>query len=63
LTDISLLNDFLMRIPISKLLFVLPFLIAPLLASMASQAAAAEAELSKVTLFVEGMMKSRGGVT
>jgi uncharacterized protein (DUF2141 family) len=52
-----------MRIPISKLLFVLPFLIAPLLASMASQAAAAEAELSKVTLFVEGMMKSRGGVT
>ena len=46
--------------PILKLLFVLPLLMAPLLAS---QAAAAEAEFSKVTLFVEGMMKSRGGVT
>jgi uncharacterized protein (DUF2141 family) len=46
--------------PILKLLFVLPLLMASLLAS---QTAAAEAELSKVTLFVEGMMKSRGGVT
>ena len=36
---------------------------AGLLLSMAVQAAALEAELSKVTLFVEGMMKSRGGVT
>ena len=49
--------------PILKLLFVLPLLMAPLLASLAAQAAAAEAEFSKVTLFVEGMMKSRGGVT
>ena len=49
--------------PILKLLFVLPLLMAPLLASLASQTAAAEAELSKVTLFVEGMVKSRGGVT
>ena len=49
--------------PILKLLFILPLLMAPLLASLAAQAAAAEAELSKVTLFVEGMMKSRGGVT
>lgn|GEM_PF-545403 len=54
------LNKNYMTKPILKLLFVLPLLMAPLLAS---QTAAAEAELSKVTLFVEGMMKSRGGVT
>jgi uncharacterized protein (DUF2141 family) len=36
---------------------------AGLLLSLSVQAAALEAELSKVTLFVEGMMKSRGGVT
>jgi len=36
---------------------------APLLSSLAAQVAAAEAEFSKVTLFVEGMMKSSGGVT
>ncbi len=46
-----------------KLLFALPILMVPLLASLAAQAAAAEAEFSKVTLFVEGMMKSSGGVT
>ncbi|MDA1371012.1 MAG: hypothetical protein O2971_09655 [Proteobacteria bacterium] len=34
-----------------------------LVLSMSVQAASLEAELSKVTLFVEGMMKSRGGVT
>ena len=34
-----------------------------LLLAFSVKAAAAEAELSRVTLFVEGMMKSRGGVT
>ncbi|MBL4574340.1 MAG: hypothetical protein JKY86_14905 [Gammaproteobacteria bacterium] len=38
-------------------------LIAALMLSLSVQAAALESELSKVTLFVEGMMKSRGGVT
>ncbi len=47
----------------SKLIILLTLFIAPLLSSMAAQAAAIEAELSKVTLFVEGMMKSSGGVT
>lgn len=41
----------------------LSLLMAPVLASLASQAAAAEDELTTVTLFVEGMMKSSGGVT
>ncbi len=31
--------------------------------SLSVKAAAVEAELSQVTLFVEGMMKSSGGVT
>ena len=31
--------------------------------SFSVKAAAVEAEFSQVTLFVEGMMKSRGGVT
>jgi hypothetical protein len=39
------------------------FLIAGLMLSIYVQAAAMESELSKVTLFIEGMMKSRGGVT
>jgi hypothetical protein len=39
------------------------FVLAALLLSMQVQAAALESELSKVTLFVEGMIKSRGGVT
>lgn len=34
-----------------------------LVLSMSVKAAAVESEFSKVTLFVEGMMKSRGGVT
>jgi hypothetical protein len=46
-----------------RLLIAIPLLMAPLMASLAAQAAAVEAELSKVTLFVEGMMKSSGGVT
>ncbi|MBL4580191.1 MAG: hypothetical protein JKY29_00110 [Gammaproteobacteria bacterium] len=52
-----------MRSPKTKWLIAFSFLMAPLLASLASQAAAVESELSTVTLFVEGMMKSRGGVT
>lgn len=34
-----------------------------LMLSLAVKAAAVESEMSTVTLFVEGMMKSRGGVT
>lgn len=34
-----------------------------LLLSLAVKAAAVEAEMSRVTLFVEGMIKSRGGIT
>lgn len=34
-----------------------------LLLSFSVKAAAVEGEMSQVTLFVEGMMKSRGGVT
>jgi hypothetical protein len=37
--------------------------IVALLLSFSVKAAAVEAEMSQVTLFVEGMMKSRGGVT
>lgn len=36
---------------------------AGLILSFSVKAAAVDAELSQVTLFVEGMMKSRGGVT
>jgi hypothetical protein len=52
-----------MRYFSSRLMVLLALSIAPLLSSMAAQAATAEGEFSKVTLFVEGMMKSRGGVT
>ncbi len=37
--------------------------LAGLMLSLNVQAATLESELTKVTLFVEGMMKSRGGVT
>ena len=37
--------------------------IAALCASLSTYADAVAAESSRVTLFVEGMMKSRGGVT
>jgi hypothetical protein len=46
----------------SKWLLVFPLVMASMLASL-SVRVAAEAELSSVTLFVEGMMKSVGGVT
>ncbi len=46
-----------------SLLNALLLLVLPALMSLTSQLAAAEAELSRVTLFVEGMIKSRGGVT
>lgn len=36
---------------------------AGLILSFSVKAAAVDAEMSQVTLFVEGMMKSRGGVT
>jgi hypothetical protein len=37
--------------------------LAAVLLSFSVKAAAVDAEMSQVTLFVEGMMKSRGGVT
>jgi hypothetical protein len=37
--------------------------VAGLMLSFSVKALAVEAEMSHVTLFVEGMMKSRGGVT
>ena len=37
--------------------------LAGLLISFSVKADAVDAEMSQVTLFVEGMMKSRGGVT
>jgi hypothetical protein len=46
-----------------KRLFVIPLLVFSVTLSLAAKAAAAEAELSKVTIFVEGMMKSQSGVT
>jgi len=47
----------------TKTLKSVSFLMAGLMLSLYVQAAALESELSRVTLFVEGMMKSRGGVT
>ena len=41
----------------------MPFLVASITLAMSAKAAAAEAELSRVTIFVEGMMKSQSGVT
>jgi len=38
-------------------------ILVPLLIAMAVLVSAAETEISRVTLFVEGMIKSRGGVT
>jgi|TARA_B110000211_G_scaffold179402_1_gene202926 hypothetical protein len=52
-----------MRYSKSKWLLVFPLVMASLLTSLSVRASAAEAELSSVTLFVEGMMKSVGGVT
>lgn len=43
--------------------FSICLFVLPLLVSLASAVAAVEAEFSRVTLFVEGMMKSSGGVT
>ena len=42
---------------------VLFLTMAGLILSFSVKAAAVDAEMSQVTLFVEGMMKSRGGVT
>jgi len=46
-----------------KSLFVIPLLMFSVAISMAAKAAAVDAELSRVTIFVEGMMKSQSGVT
>lgn len=42
---------------------ILSLTVVTLALSLSVKAASVEAELSRVTLFVEGMMKSRGGVT
>tara|TARA_R110002073_G_scaffold54994_8_gene141233 strand:- start:380 stop:538 length:159 start_codon:yes stop_codon:yes gene_type:complete len=52
-----------MRFSKPKWLLVFPLLMASMLASVSVRVSAAEAELSSVTIFVEGMMKSVGGVT
>jgi len=52
-----------MEIPNPNRLFIIPLLVFSMTLSLAAKAAAAEAELSKVTIFVEGMMKSQSGVT
>ena len=46
-----------------KLAGMLSVSVVTLILSLSVKAAAVEAEMSQVTLFVEGMMKSRGGVT
>jgi hypothetical protein len=61
--SIKLLESICMRYSRSKWFLVFPLLIASMLVSLSVRVAAAEAELSSVTLFVEGMMKSVGGVT
>ena len=43
--------------------YALILTMAGLILSFSVKAAAVDAEMSQVTLFVEGMMKSRGGVT
>jgi hypothetical protein len=47
-------------VKITSLAFVLAVTV---VISLAMKATTVESEMSKVTLFVEGMMKSRGGVT
>ena len=42
---------------------VLVLTLAAVILSFSVKAAAVDAQMSQVTLFVEGMMKSRGGVT
>lgn len=61
--SIKILELICMRYSKSKWLLVFPLVMASLLTSLSVRASAAEAELSSVTLFVEGMMKSVGGVT
>ena len=61
--SIKILELICMRYSKSKWLLVFPLVIASMLVSPSVRVAAAEAELSSVTLFVEGMMKSVGGVT
>jgi len=52
-----------MKTHLAKFATLLSLTAIALVISLSVKAAAVEAELSKVTLFVEGMMKSRGGVT
>ena len=61
--SIKILGSICMRYSKSKWLLVFPLVIASMLVSPSVRVAAAEAELSSITLFVEGMMKSIGGVT
>lgn len=46
-----------------KMASLASMLVLTVVLSLSVKAAAVESEMSQVTLFVEGMMKSRGGVT
>lgn len=58
-----MLNLAVMSKSYTKNLFIIPILVFSVAVSLVAKAAAAEAELSKFTIFVEGMMKSQSGVT
>ena len=52
-----------MNVRLVKIASLASMLAATVVLSLLVKAATVESEMSKVTLFVEGMMKSRGGVT
>jgi len=52
-----------MHTRIVKILSLASVLAMTCVLSLSVKAAALESEMSRVTLFVEGMMKSRGGIT
>jgi uncharacterized protein (DUF2141 family) len=52
-----------MNVRLVKIASLASMLAVTVVLSLVMKAATVESEMSKVTLFVEGMMKSRGGVT
>jgi uncharacterized protein (DUF2141 family) len=52
-----------MNVRLVKIASLASMLAVTVVLSLVMKAVAVESEISKVTLFVEGMMKSRGGVT
>ena len=52
-----------MNVRLVKIASLASMLAVTVMLSLVMKAATVESEMSKVTLFVEGMMKSRGGVT